>query len=502
MKGSVIYDGGPARENHPDTTNGPLFPAKAGSVPDVRARESGGCCRPMPPSRRAARAGASTGDYSGASQPHVSMPTAQGYLCGSTATPATPLCLDMGVHTRTAPMATAVQPQAGYGQQPVRLHMLANAVPLQAMAGPTMYPQGNLMPMVPYMMAGTQLRTAPYAPVGDHFPMAPFASATPRPVNNLPSTVSQGSAAGSSGSAGPVAAPHSTVSTAHARAVSSADPATSAATASACCVDGASTLVTAGGMTVPGLRGSGGSGGLGGSGGSRQGSGQGLQSLVSAEGRAQPHPSCDGRATVTKTHHRRKSELPAVRLRKVRASPLPRSSVTGASRVGPRSTSREAPTERTRTRHAPSAAAAVVATRPRPCCVQVVAFIEATGRRPTRKSANPHEKTLGVWLHRFMCNDEGVKDRARQSVGEDDFETIMNRIEASLDAKQVCLLIRHARPVCAAHLPNPPSTLAPPQAAPTCTPTCTPTRTPTPLTPAAALRPPAAALPFHLHKSR
>ena len=68
--------------------------------------------------------------------------------------------------------------------------------------------------------------------------------------------------------------------------------------------------------------------------------------------------------------------------------------------------------------------------------VQAVAFIEANGRRPTRKSKDPEEKTLGIWLHRFTCNDDRVKDRVRASMDETEFNQLLTSVEGSLDAKQ------------------------------------------------------------------
>jgi hypothetical protein len=68
---------------------------------------------------------------------------------------------------------------------------------------------------------------------------------------------------------------------------------------------------------------------------------------------------------------------------------------------------------------------------------KVLAFIQQVGRRPTRKSEDPTEKTLGIWLHRFICNDDGVKDRARGAMPADEFEFIVGTIEKALDAKQV-----------------------------------------------------------------
>jgi len=292
-----------------------------------------------------------------------------GYPCGNVATP---MCLDMGVHAAPPPLATVAQPQTPYVQRPAPMQMVVNAVPWQTMPGPVMYPAA--VPMMPYVMAGTPMGTAPYGSAAAPYSLASFPFAAARPASDLQSSAPPGSApSGVSASTvgGSVAVRHAAVSTAHAFTVGAADPAESVAPRP-CYPDGSSALVTDGSLAAPGMLAEGGT---------RQGSSHSLPSLASGVGVL--HPACDGRASVTKMHRRRKSELPAVRLRKV------------------------------------------------------VTFIESTGRRPTRKSADPQEKTLGVWLHRFMCNDDGVKDRARESVGQDDFERIMGRIEASLDAKQV-----------------------------------------------------------------
>ena len=63
---------------------------------------------------------------------------------------------------------------------------------------------------------------------------------------------------------------------------------------------------------------------------------------------------------------------------------------------------------------------------------KAIEFIERHGRRPTRKSKDPDEKTLGIWLHRFTCNDDGVKDRARQAMSAADFEDTLKRIDAAV----------------------------------------------------------------------
>lgn len=68
---------------------------------------------------------------------------------------------------------------------------------------------------------------------------------------------------------------------------------------------------------------------------------------------------------------------------------------------------------------------------------KVLAFIQRVGRRPTRKSRDPAEKTLGTWLHRFICNDDGVKDRASAALPQPEFDFIMRAIETAPDAKQV-----------------------------------------------------------------
>ena len=64
-------------------------------------------------------------------------------------------------------------------------------------------------------------------------------------------------------------------------------------------------------------------------------------------------------------------------------------------------------------------------------------FIQQTGRRPTRKSSDPVEKSLGIWLHRFTCNDDGVKDRAQAALSAEEFSSMVALIENSPDAKQV-----------------------------------------------------------------
>ena len=64
-------------------------------------------------------------------------------------------------------------------------------------------------------------------------------------------------------------------------------------------------------------------------------------------------------------------------------------------------------------------------------------FILKLGRKPTRKASDPAEKTLGIWLHRFTCNDDGVKERAKQTLAPDEFNAILRTIENAPDAKQV-----------------------------------------------------------------
>ena len=106
---------------------------------------------------------------------------------------------------------------------------------------------------------------------------------------------------------------------------------------------------------------------------------------------------------------------------------------------------------------------------------KVVEFIETTGRRPTRKSRDGNEKSLGIWLHRFTCNDDGVRlpsdltrpaahfisrprrafsrpppsaprvracppqvrDRAQAAVPGDEFCSMVSIIEGAPDSKQV-----------------------------------------------------------------
>jgi len=68
---------------------------------------------------------------------------------------------------------------------------------------------------------------------------------------------------------------------------------------------------------------------------------------------------------------------------------------------------------------------------------KVLAFIQEKGRRPTRKSRDSAEKTLGVWLHRFICNDDGVRDRAQKAMPPHEFDFITQAIASAPDAKQV-----------------------------------------------------------------
>ena len=77
---------------------------------------------------------------------------------------------------------------------------------------------------------------------------------------------------------------------------------------------------------------------------------------------------------------------------------------------------------------------------------KVLHFIQQMGRRPTRKSRDPAEKTLGIWLHRFICNDDGVKDRAQNAMPPHEFDFIMQTIESSPDAKQVGTPLLHTSP--------------------------------------------------------
>jgi hypothetical protein len=62
---------------------------------------------------------------------------------------------------------------------------------------------------------------------------------------------------------------------------------------------------------------------------------------------------------------------------------------------------------------------------------------QQTGRRPTRKATEQNEKSLGIWLHRFTCNDDGVKDRAQASLTPDEFNYLVTTITQAPDAKQV-----------------------------------------------------------------
>ena len=41
------------------------------------------------------------------------------------------------------------------------------------------------------------------------------------------------------------------------------------------------------------------------------------------------------------------------------------------------------------------------------------------------------------WLHRFICNDDGVKERARLAMASEEYEIIVSAIDSALDAKQV-----------------------------------------------------------------
>ena len=81
---------------------------------------------------------------------------------------------------------------------------------------------------------------------------------------------------------------------------------------------------------------------------------------------------------------------------------------------------------------------------------KVLGFIQEKGRRPTRKSRDSAEKTLGVWLHRFICNDDGVRDRAQKAMPPHEFDFITQAIASAPDAKQVPL-----------PPPSPPPTLPP-----------------------------------------
>ena len=64
-------------------------------------------------------------------------------------------------------------------------------------------------------------------------------------------------------------------------------------------------------------------------------------------------------------------------------------------------------------------------------------FVKRNGRRPTRNSSDAEEKRLGIWLHRFTSNDDGVKDRARQWLNDDEFEAMVTFIEHAPHVKQV-----------------------------------------------------------------
>jgi hypothetical protein len=67
---------------------------------------------------------------------------------------------------------------------------------------------------------------------------------------------------------------------------------------------------------------------------------------------------------------------------------------------------------------------------------KVCDFVLKHGRRPTRNSVDPEEKTLGIWLHRFMCNYEGVKYRTQLSLPPETFELMLATIYNAPDAKQ------------------------------------------------------------------
>ena len=68
----------------------------------------------------------------------------------------------------------------------------------------------------------------------------------------------------------------------------------------------------------------------------------------------------------------------------------------------------------------------------------VYEFIMRTGRRPTRSSTDTEEKKLGVWLHRFMSNDDDVQGRVRAIMGRADFESMVATIEEAPHVKQAC----------------------------------------------------------------
>jgi len=63
--------------------------------------------------------------------------------------------------------------------------------------------------------------------------------------------------------------------------------------------------------------------------------------------------------------------------------------------------------------------------------------VPRTGRRPTRKAKDQAEKSLGIWLHRFTCNDDGVRTRAQASLDADEFQQLIQTIIEAPDSKQM-----------------------------------------------------------------
>ena len=68
---------------------------------------------------------------------------------------------------------------------------------------------------------------------------------------------------------------------------------------------------------------------------------------------------------------------------------------------------------------------------------QVCQFILSAGKRPSRQSTAEVERPLGIWLHRFKCNDDGVHDRARAGMSEEEYQRLVETIERAPDAKQL-----------------------------------------------------------------
>lgn len=68
---------------------------------------------------------------------------------------------------------------------------------------------------------------------------------------------------------------------------------------------------------------------------------------------------------------------------------------------------------------------------------QVATFIQRHDRRPTRNAPDPAEKSLGVFLHRFLCSYERSRNRMKVTMPMAEYHAVLDIIDAAPNARQV-----------------------------------------------------------------